>query len=237
MLCKLGAGESNIAVEAVQQTLCGRENACAQFRIVVGLAACVIIMGAIGAAVQAKTLAAIPSSSAAISKIGVAKSTMGWANFCQRFLRECAIDASEPATIQLTPEGLQTIVRVNRYVNGSITAVTDMEHWGVADRWDFAEDGYGDCEDYQLLKRKRLVEAGFPHRAMRMTVVIDEKGAGHAVLMVRTDRGDIILDNRHNTVLPWRQTGYTYVKREGDESSAWASLGRTVASPVATAGH
>ncbi|MET0528012.1 MAG: hypothetical protein ABW003_06655, partial [Microvirga sp.] len=102
MLNKLGAGEWNIAAAAVRQPLCGRENACAQFRIVVGLAACVIIMGAIGAAVQAKTLAAIPFSSAAVSNIGVAKSTMGWANFCQRFLRECAIDASEPATIQLT---------------------------------------------------------------------------------------------------------------------------------------
>ena len=122
-------------------------------------------------------------------------------------------------------------------MNGSIKAISDIEHWGVVDRWNFAEDGYGDCEDYQLLKRKRLVEAGFPHRAMRMTVVIDEKGSGHAVLMVRTDRGDIILDNRRDTVRPWRQTNYTYVKREGDEGSAWVSLGRTVASPVATAGR
>ena len=194
-------------------------------------------MGTIVAAAPAKTLAAVSSSGAIASKRGFAKPTIGWANFCQRFSRECAIDHSEPATIQLTPDAWQTIVRVNRDVNGSIKAISDIEHWGVMDRWNFAEDGYGDCEDYQLLKRKRLVEAGFPHRAMRMTVVIDEKGSGHAVLMVRTDLGDIILDNRHDTVRPWRQTNYTYVKREGDGGSAWASLGRTVASPVATAGR
>jgi predicted transglutaminase-like cysteine proteinase len=56
-------------------------------------------------------------------------------------------------------------------------------------------------------------------------------------MMVRTDRGDFILDNKRNTVLPWRQTGYTYVKREGDEGSAWTLLGRTVASPITTAGR
>jgi predicted transglutaminase-like cysteine proteinase len=214
-----------------------RRNVRVQFRIVVGLATCVIIMGTIGAAAQAKTLAAGPWQSAAAGQSGAAQPTLGWANFCQRFPRECAIDLSEPASIELTPEAWQTIVHVNRDVNGSIEAVTDKEHWGVADRWDFAEDGYGDCEDYELVKRKRLVEAGFPHRAMRMTVVIDEAGQGHAVMMVRTDRGDFILDNRRNTVLPWRQTGYTYVKREGDEGAAWTSLGQIVASPITTAGR
>jgi predicted transglutaminase-like cysteine proteinase len=69
---------------------------------------------------------------------------------------------------------------------------------------------------------------------MRMTVVIDEKREGHAVLMVRTDRGDFILDNKTNAVLPWHDTGYIYVKREGQGGPAWVSLGG-VTSPVATA--
>jgi len=61
----------------------------------------------------------------------------------------------------------------------------------------------GDCEDYQLLKRKLLVEAGLPRRAMRMTVVIDDIDEGHALLTVRTDAGDLILDNKVDAVLPW----------------------------------
>jgi predicted transglutaminase-like cysteine proteinase len=128
------------------------------------------------------------------------------------------------------------MVSVNREVNAAVKPMSDQEHWGVGDRWDLAEDGYGDCEDYQLLKRRRLVAAGFPARAIRMTVVIDDENQGHAVLMVRTDRGDFILDNKRNTVLPWHQTGYTYVKREGQDDLAWVSLGRST-SPVVTAGR
>jgi predicted transglutaminase-like cysteine proteinase len=67
-----------------------------------------------------------------------------------------------------------------------------------------------------------------------MTVVIDEEGAGHAVMMVRTTRGDFILDNKRNAILPWHKTGYAYIKREGDLGLAWASLGGRT-SPTMTA--
>jgi predicted transglutaminase-like cysteine proteinase len=90
----------------------------------------------------------------------------------------------------------------------------------------------GDCEDIQLLKRKLLVEAGLPQRALRMIVVIDEEGQGHAVLMARTDRGDFILDNKRNAVLPWRMTGYIFIKREGADGPAWVALGDQPASVV-----
>ena len=64
-----------------------------------------------------------------------------------------------------------------------------------------------------------LVEQyGVPKRALRMTVVIDEQGEGHAVLMVRTDEGELILDNKRDAVLAWHQTGYIFVKREGQDS-------------------
>jgi predicted transglutaminase-like cysteine proteinase len=115
-----------------------------------------------------------------------------------------------------------------------ILAVSDQDHWGVLDRWDYPDDGLGDCEDIQLLKRRLLVQAGLPQRAMRMTAVIDDQGQGHAVLMVLTDRGDFILDNKRNAVLPWRRTGYKYLKREGTNSKAWVAL-RDQPEPVFTA--
>jgi predicted transglutaminase-like cysteine proteinase len=187
-----------------------------------------------GATTEAQTLASLPSPSAAIEKNGGARPVAAWVDFCRRHPAECAVDTSEPATITMTPEVWRTILSVNRRTNARIKPKTDMEHWGIVDRWDFPEDGYGDCEDYQLLKRKLLAEWGFSRRAMRMTVVIDDLGEGHAVLMIRTDRGDYILDNKTSAVLPWRDTGYTYVKREGQDSTAWVSLGG-VGSPVATA--
>jgi predicted transglutaminase-like cysteine proteinase len=187
-----------------------------------------------GATTEAQTLASLPSPSAAIEKNGGARPVAAWVDFCRRHPTECTVDTSEPATIAMTSEVWRTILSVNRRTNARIKPKTDMEHWGVVDRWDFPEDGYGDCEDYQLLKRKLLAERGLSRRAMRMTVVIDDLGEGHAVLMIRTDRGDYILDNKTSAVLPWRDTGYTYVKREGQDSTAWVSLGG-VGSPVATA--
>jgi predicted transglutaminase-like cysteine proteinase len=85
-------------------------------------------------------------------------------------------------------------------------------------------DGIGDCEDYQLLKRKLLVEAGLPRRAMRMTVVIDDIGEGHAVLTVRTDAGDLILDNKVDAVMSWHEVNYEFIKRESSRLAGWLFL-------------
>src|SRR5829696_6620995 len=119
---------------------------------------------------------------------------------------------------------------VNHHVNRSLTPMLDENHWGKIDQWDLPRDGYGDCEDYQLLKRKLLVEAGLPRRAMRMTVVIDDIGEGHAVLTILTDAGDFILDNKVDAVLPWHQVKYEFVKRESTRAAEWLFLeheGRT----------
>ncbi|ANY83971.1 transglutaminase (plasmid) [Microvirga ossetica] len=183
---------------------------------------------------QTQTGSILPGVSQPVTRVGTARPIKGWIRFCEQNPAECAVDPDEPTTIDLTAKDWQTLNRINQQVNGAIKAKTDMDHWGVEDIWDFAEDGYGDCEDYQLVKRRRLVEAGFPRRALRMTVVIDEEGAGHAVMMVRTTRGDFILDNKRNAILPWHKTGYVYIKREGDEGLAWASLGR-LTSPTVTA--
>ena len=176
-------------------------------------------------AAQAQSYAALPRTADPAEIVGEARPLAAWAEFCRRVPAECAVSPSEPATVQLNAKVWQTIVSVNRSVNGSLRAVTDEEHWGVADRWDIPGDGAGDCEDFQLLKRQMLVREGLPRRAMRMTVVIDEKGEGHAVLMIRTSRGDLILDNKTNAVQPWYETGYLFVKRESQDRIGWVSLG------------
>jgi predicted transglutaminase-like cysteine proteinase len=186
-------------------------------------------------AAEAQVLASLPQvTSPAPTTAGQARPIAAWTEFCQRLPSECGFDRAEPAEIALTPKVWQTINAVNLRVNTTVRPMTDEEHWGVADKWDLPTDGFGDCEDYQLLKRKLLAEAGFPRRAMRMTVVLDEKREGHAVLMLRTDRGDFVLDNKTNAVTPWFETGYTYVKRESQDSVAWVSLGGAV-SPTVTA--
>ena len=183
---------------------------------------------------RAQTLAALPLPSPSAQPLNPAKPLAAWTAFCQRYAAECALDPNEPARITLTPATWATIAAVNRRVNTALAPITDLEHWGTPDRWDLAEDGAGDCEDYQLLKRRLLADAGLPRRAMRMTVVIDEKGEGHAVLTLVTDRGDFVLDNKVSEVMAWHRTGYVFIKRESADVVAWVSLGG-VTSPVTAA--
>ena len=195
-------------------------------------AALLTIAGA--STVNAQGSAGIPVASLPAMASGEARAPYAWTDFCKRSPSECAVDTREAEQVELTPKLWKLIVTANLKANREIEAITDQDHWGVVDRWDIPTDGKGDCEDYVLLKRRRLAEAGLPRRAMRVTVVIDEENAGHAVLMIRTDRGDFILDNKRNAILPWSQTGYTYVKRESQVRTGWASLGGLSTSTVAS---
>ena len=215
--------------------ICGRSRAFRALRSLGRLALIGLPLVIGGATGQAQTVASLPNGGQLAEKASPAKPILAWVKFCDQFPEECAIDATEPAVVQLTSQTWNLIVSVNRRVNTRVKPITDKEHWGLIDRWEFPDDGAGDCEDFQLLKRRMLSERGIPRRAMRMTVVIDELGEGHAVLMIRTDRGDYILDNKTSTVLPWDQTGYVFVKRESQDSVAWVSLGGRTASPTTTA--
>lgn len=197
----------------------------------------VLVMTITGTApTQAQQYAALPERVTPLEAVGGARPIPAWRVFCQRHPIECAVDPREAGHVTLTPQIWDLITRVNREVNAAIAPMTDMEQWGTADSWDFPEAGYGDCEDYQLLKRRRLADAGLPRRAMRMNVVLDTRNEGHAVLEIRTDRGVFILDNVTDAVLPWDETPYIYIKREGHDDTRWVSLGGVAASPTAVAG-
>jgi len=124
------------------------------------------------------------------------------------------------------------MVKVNAWVNNRVKRITDQEHWGVVENWNYPDDGYGDCEDYVLLKRRMLMQAGWPREALLITVVRDKKGDGHAVLTVRTNRGEFVLDNQESEILPWNKTGYRFVKRQSQANpNIWVSLGEPRAAP------
>ena len=190
-------------------------------------------------AAQAQNVAALPSMGHPIGDIGAAKPIQGWVKFCESFPGECAVNVAEPSVVNITPQIWKTIVSVNQRVNATVKPITDADHWGVVDHWGFPNDGQGDCEDFQLLKRRMLVDGGLPRRAMRMTVVIDELGEGHAVLMLRTNQGDYVLDNKTSSILPWEKTGYVFIKRESQSAETWVSLGGitspTISTPTTTA--
>lgn len=156
--------------------------------------------------------------------IGVekAKPPLGWAEFCVRYAPECANNHTPPRDIVLSPDTWSTIVSVNKRVNEYIKPTTDLEHWGAINIWYYPDDGRGDCKAYVLLKRRMLMEAGFPRQALLITIVGTQEHKGHAVLIARTDKGDFVLDNLSAETLLWSETDYDFIKRQSQsDPNAW----------------
>ncbi|MBM3529847.1 MAG: transglutaminase [Alphaproteobacteria bacterium] len=192
-----------------------------QAKRILGTALAAAIFAVLGAAAQAQSHRPIHVSVGETSRPPI-----GWVEFCNEHPRECATRPSQPRDVVLTQKAWRDLVRVNRWVNESIKPVTDMEQWGVVERWSYPDTGKGDCEDYVLLKRRMLMQAGWPREALLITVVRDKKGEGHAVLTVKTDKGDYVLDNQEEQVLLWSETGYRFVKRQSQgDPNLWVALG------------
>jgi len=151
----------------------------------------------------------------------------GWIDFCGRRPEECNVPALPAMDFKLTPGIWRVLDRINREVNAQIIPVSNFDHWGtMVDHWDYPVDGKGDCKIYALYKRKLLMEAGFPRQALLMTIVRDLNGEGHAILTVKTDKGEYILDNLVNNIRPWTATGYEFFTRQSQEDpNIWVSIG------------
>ena len=163
----------------------------------------------------------------------VTRAPIGWVEFCVEYDPECKTTSSVARDIVLSADAWKDLQRVNLWVNTNVKPMTDMDHWGVVERWNYPDDGYGDCEDYVLQKRRMLIKAGWPREALLITVVRDRNGDGHAVLTVKTDKGEFILDNQSDEILPWTDTGYRFVKRQShSDPNVWVSLGDPHAAPA-----
>jgi predicted transglutaminase-like cysteine proteinase len=155
---------------------------------------------------------------------GRASQPIGHYDFCRRYAQECSVRSTSAARVQLTPELWSELVRVNASVNLAITPATDQEVYGVPEFWAYPTTR-GDCEDLVLLKRRDLIEMGWPVGALLITVVRQRNGEGHAVLTVTTDSGDFILDSLQPMVMRWRDTDYQYVKRQSQfDSGQWVAI-------------
>jgi predicted transglutaminase-like cysteine proteinase len=151
---------------------------------------------------------------------------IGWVQFCQSNRTDCAVPMSD-AVIEKGSVAWAQLRKINNDVNRRIAPVTDEEHWGMVERWSYPTDGAGDCEDYVLEKRRLLMEAGVPAGTLMIAVVLDKEGLGHAVLLARTSIGDLVLDNQEPRVLHWRDTGYTFLKRQDNQqANRWVSLNK-----------
>lgn len=127
-----------------------------------------------------------------------------------------------------TTADIATVNRVNRQINRAMVGVTDQVAFGRNEFWTMPLTApevrsvrtkpLADCEDFALEKRRALMAAGIPESAIYLAVAVSPRTSLHAVVIVATDRGDLVLDNLNDWLLGYKETGYTWVKRQSTTS-------------------
>lgn len=161
---------------------------------------------------------------------GEAWAPVGHIEFCKLKPDECGA-TEEAAPLHLSKDALALLNQVNQFYNKAIKPASDQEVYGRDEVWSYPQEiadthtYLGDCEDYVLAKRRGLMESAIAASSLLITVVKDEHGEGHAVLTVRTDEGDFILDNRKDEIVRWDTTNYTFLKRQSiSNAGQWVSI-------------
>lgn len=160
---------------------------------------------------------------------------VGHLEFCKSRPAECQRnDEVVPATA-LDDTTWQQLVSINAYYNQTIVPVTDEQLYQTAEFWTYP-NGYGDCEDFALIKRRDLIAAGWHPSTLMIAVVKEANGNGHAVLIARTDRGDLVLDNQVGSIDLWSDTPYKFIKRQSQaDAGQWVDMLDSRDTVVATA--
>ena len=144
------------------------------------------------------------------------KGPMSFQIFCGFNPSECLPGGA--TKVSLDNNILRILSRVNSRVNRSIRPKLDhplVQVWRV-------NPSSGDCKSYAISKRHELIRAGLPASALRIAYVKTREGVGHAVLVVKTDQGDLTLDNLTGEIRPFQQAGYRVVAISGADPRRWS---------------
>jgi predicted transglutaminase-like cysteine proteinase len=163
----------------------------------------------LAAVLSASLFSLIPTHSFAASA-----APLGFQLFCLQQPQHCR--GGGKAQVELSAEVLQRIRQINSQVNRSIRPRNDAG----GDVWTLGATS-GDCEDYVLSKRQALINAGFPPSALRFAHVRTGSGIDHAILIVKTDSQDLVLDNLVSDVVPTSQMGYRVLAVSSADPRVW----------------
>ena len=143
----------------------------------------------------------------------------GAVGLCERYAWACASHIQGERALG-ADEILALGKRVNRSVNASVREVTDADQYGREEHWTLPTHHGGDCEDFALLKKRELLGMGVAPEHLLIATALTETREAHAVLILRTGAGDYVLDNRRNEMLPWRETGYSFLRMQDPDAPA-----------------
>lgn len=141
--------------------------------------------------------------------------------------RDAVARAAEPREIAyaLDRSGWRRVERLNQRINRAVRHREDSAIYGQADVWRLPAEGIGDCEDFALAKRRALIEMGVPASALSLAIVRTRRGQEHAVLLLATQKGEVVLDNLNPRMTRWDRTGYRWILRqEPGRPMAWRTF-------------
>lgn len=157
-----------------------------------------------------------------ISMSRPAMAPLGFVVFCAKHPEECTTQEAGDDHVRMTVGVKWILASVTRRINRTVVPVSDGE--GDVDVWTVGRNA-GDCEDSALAKRAELLRLGFPPAALRLGIAVTRGGIGHAVLIVRTSAGDLVLDNRNDSVRSWHKTDLSWVKvQSGRDPRRWFTV-------------
>ena len=133
------------------------------------LARALLFAVAAGLMTAASAMAEIKGSPSMVTG-GITSQPIGHYEFCQKYSDECNIRNKMTPPPRVTEYGWGVIREINTSVNTTIVAMTDQEIYGKDEVWEYPTTA-GDCEDFVLLKRKKLIERGFSVADLLITVV------------------------------------------------------------------
>jgi predicted transglutaminase-like cysteine proteinase len=144
----------------------------------------------------------------------------GFIGFCMKYRTECQATGNPSAGVALSDERQRELEFVQSKVNRLVRPHDNPEHI-----WDYPDDGYGDCNNYALAKRRELIALGWPREALLLAAAMTETGEGHLVLVVATSQGEYVLDNRQTHVVEWSRLPYRWLSRQSQADAAvWVSV-------------
>ncbi len=146
------------------------------------------------------------------------------ARLCQTYSWACSAQGARVSAG--SSADLAALKQVNASINRSVREITDESQFRVLDHWTLPTSKGGDCEDFALLKKQHLMQMGFPAKSLLIATVLDRQRQGHAVLVVRTSHGDLVLDNLTNKIKYWDDTGYMFLRMQNPNApSTWIMVG------------
>lgn len=143
----------------------------------------------------------------------------GARGLCARYAWSCAARSAMARPMD-DAELLAMVTRVNSSVNTKVRQISDMRQYRTEELWALPTKQGGDCEDFALLKKHELIRLGVPPHKLLLATALTRKRESHAVLIVRTGRGDMVLDNLTSRVRPWNETGYSFLRMQNPDAPA-----------------